>query len=36
MNMWVEILVPASFFLAVVTGVGLTVYFRFKQRKTIS
>jgi len=36
MNMWVEILVPASFFLAVVTGVGLTVYFRFKQRKLLA
>lgn len=36
MNMWVEVLVPASFFLAVVTGVGLTVYFRFKQRKLLA
>lgn len=36
MNMWVDILVPASFFLAVVTGVGLTVYFRFKQRKLLA
>lgn len=36
MNMWVDILVPATFFAAVVLSVALVVYFRFRQRKLMA
>lgn len=36
MNMLAEILVPATFFSAVVLTVGLVSYFRFRQRKLLA
>lgn len=36
MNAWVEIMVPASFFIAVVVAVFIISWFRFKQRKLLA
>lgn len=36
MNAWVDIMVPASFFIAVVTAVFIISLFRFKQRKLLA
>lgn len=36
MNPWIEILVPASFFTAVVLAVFIFALFRFKQRKLLA
>ncbi|WP_258807064.1 DUF6249 domain-containing protein [Pseudidiomarina sp. CB1] len=36
MNAWVDIMVPASFFIAVVAAVFIISLFRFKQRKLLA
>lgn len=36
MNPWVEVLVPASFFIAIVIAVFILAFFRFKQRRLLA